>query len=273
MEWFYIVITVLLAVLAVYTVLIAPIPVKEIKKYRGARFAHRGLHGEGAAENSMTAFRRAKEMGFGIELDVRLSSDGELVVFHDDTLDRVVGISGRVDEYTADRLAQMRLSGTEEGIPRFSEVLSEIDGAVPLLVEIKEDAGSSAVSTKAAEMLSEYKGDFIVESFNPLSLGNIKKKLPQVPRGILSMNYQRESREKYGKPLYYALRHLLTNRLCSPSFVAYKHTDADGISLRAARLMGAVTFAWTVRSAEDEEAAKKHGFDGVIFENYIPKDE
>ena len=85
------------------------------------------------------------------------------------------------------------------------------------------------------------------------------------------MNYQRESREKYGAALYYALRFMLTNRICSPSFVAYKHTDSDSISLRAARLMGAVSFAWTVRSPEEEAAALKNGFDGVIFENYLPE--
>ncbi len=272
MDWLFIIIVVLLALLTVYTVLIAPIPTKEIKKYKGARFAHRGLHGEGVAENSMTAFIAARDKGFGIELDVRLSSDGELVVFHDDTLDRVAGVCGRVDEYTAEQLAQIKLSGTEDGVPRFTDVLAAIDGAVPLLVEIKEDAGKSAVSAKTAEILAQYKGDYIVESFNPLSLGNIKKKLPTAERGILSMNYQRESREKYGKFLYYALRFLLTNRLCSPSFVAYKHTDHDSISLKAARLMGAVAFAWTVRSAEEEAAALANGFDGVIFEGYIPEE-
>ena len=77
----------------------------KIAAYRGVNLAHRGLHGEGAAENSMTAFRRAKEAGFGVELDVRLSKDGELVVFHDDTLTRVAGVEGRVDELT---LAELR---------------------------------------------------------------------------------------------------------------------------------------------------------------------
>ena len=252
-------------------VLIAPVRSKTIGKYRGARFAHRGLHSEGVAENSMSAFVAARDAGFGIELDVRLSSDGELVVFHDDTLDRVAGVSGRVDEFTADQLAQMKLSGTEDGVPRFSEVLAAIDGRVPLLVEIKEDAGNGKVSEKTAEMLAGYSGEYIIESFNPLSLGNVKKLLPAADRGILSMNYQRESREKYGAPLYYALRFMLTNRICSPSFVAYKHTDSDSISLKATRLMGAVSFAWTVRSPEEEAQALKNGFDGVIFENYLPE--
>ena len=269
----YILLGVLFLLIMVYTVLVAPMPRKEMEKYHGARFAHRGLHDDTKAENSMSAFVAATEAGYGIELDVRLSSDGELVVFHDDTLDRVVGRPGRVDEFTADELSQMKLSGTEDGVPRFSEVLSAVGGRVPLLVEIKEDAGNSAVSEKAAEMLAAYDGEYIVESFNPLSLGTVKKKLPEACRGILSMNYQRENSEKYGKFLYYALRFMLTNRICSPAFVAYKHTDHDSISLKAAKLMGATTFAWTVRSPEEEAAAKKHGFDGVIFEGYIPEDQ
>ena len=268
----YIILGLLFVLVTLYTVLVAPAPRKEMEKYRGARFAHRGLHDGTRAENSMSAFLAARDAGYGIELDVRLSSDGELVVFHDDTLDRVVGISGRVDEYTAEQLSEMKLSGTEDGVPRFSEVLAAIDGRVPLLVEIKEDAGNSAVSEKAVELLSAYSGEYIVESFNPLSLGTVKKKLPGACRGILSMNYQRENPEKYGKFLYYALRFMLTNRICSPAFVAYKHTDHDSTSLMAARLMGATTFAWTVRSREEEAAAKKHGFDGVIFEGYIPED-
>ena len=170
----YILLGFLAALLVLAVVLVAPVPTKTIGKYRGVRFAHRGLHSEGVAENSMSAFVAARDAGFGIELDVRLSSDGELVVFHDDTLDRVAGVSGRVDEFTADQLAEMRLSGTEDGVPRFSEVLAAIDGRVPLLVEIKEDAGNSRVSEKTAEMLAGYGGEYIVESFNPLSLGTVK---------------------------------------------------------------------------------------------------
>ena len=261
----------LLLVFAVgFLVLIAPGKKGDIEKYKNVRFAHRGLHNGERAENSMSAFRAAVDAGFGIELDVRLSSDGALVVFHDDTLTRVAKIDGRVDAFTAEELSKMSLSGTGEGVPRFSDVLSMVDGRVPLLIEIKEDAGKYAVSDAVAEIMKGYNGPYIIESFNPLSLGNIKKKLPKATRGFLSQRFLAEP--EYRKPLYFLLQCLLTNRISSPAFIAYNHEHASSIPLRIMRgLFGTVTYAWTVRSPEEEKLAYKHGFDSVIFENYIPE--
>ncbi len=244
---------------------------KEIRKYTEIRYAHRGLHSESAAENSMTAFRLAVEAGYGIELDVRLSKDKRLVVFHDDTADRVCGVSGRIDEYTAEELSGLSLRDTADGVPLFDDVLAMVDGRVPLLVEIKEDAGNSEVSEATAKRLAEYEGEYIVESFNPLSLRTVKKLLPSAERGILSQRYY--AYEQYRKPLYFLLQCLMLNFLCRPSFVAYDHRHYKSFGFKAARkLFGAATFAWTVRSAEEEKAAKAHGFDTVIFEKYIPED-
>ena len=256
-------------ILVVYLILIAPGRKNGIKKYARVKFAHRGLHGDGRAENSMSAFKAAVEAGYGIELDVRLSKDGELVVFHDDTLDRVACVKGRVDEYTAKELGEMSLSGSGEGIPLFSDVLDAVGGRVPLLVEIKEDPGNSAVSEAAAAMLAAYDGAYIVESFNPLSLATVAKRLPRAARGILSHRYY--AYDQYRKPLYFLLQCLLFNRICRPAFVAYDHRHARSLSLRLARIMGAVTFAWTVRSEEEEAQAYKNGFDSIIFENYRPE--
>ena len=258
-----------LLLLIAYIILIAPGKKGDIEKYKSVRFAHRGLHNGERAENSMSAFRAAVDAGFGIELDVRLSSDGELVVFHDDTLTRVAKIDGRVDAFSAEELAKMSLSGTGEGIPRFSEVLSMVDGRVPLLVEIKEDAGKYAVSDAVAKIMQDYGGPYIIESFNPLSLGNIKKKLPSATRGFLSQRFL--SDPNYRKPLYFLLQCLLTNRICSPSFIAYNREHAGAFALKVIRLFGTVTYAWTVRSPEEEAEAYRRGFDSVIFENYIPE--
>lgn len=265
----YITLGVVLFILIAYIVLVFPGKKGDIEKFKSVKFAHRGLHNEERAENSMSAFRAAVEAGYGIELDVRLSSDGQLVVFHDDTLDRVAGVSGRVDAYTASELAQIKLSGTEDGVPLFSSVLEMVDGRVPLLVEIKEDAGNYAVSDATAQMLATYDGPYIVESFNPLSLGNIAKKLPGATRGILSHRYY--AYENYRKPLYMLLQLLLLNRVCKPAFVAYDHHHAGSVSLKVARLLGATTFAWTVRSEAEEAAAYENGFDSIIFENFLPE--
>lgn len=250
--------------------LIAPKNRKEMERFKSVHYAHRGLHNAERAENSMSAFKAAVDGGWGIELDIRLSKDGKLVVFHDDTLDRVCGREGKVIDFTADELATFKLKGTEDGVPLFSDVLKLVDGKVPLLVEIKEDPGNSAVSLAACEMLDGYKGEFIVESFNPLSLKTVKDKRPKLVRGILSHRYYEY--EPYRKPLYFVLQSLLLNVLCRPAFIAYDHRHASSFALRSVRKLFRVpTLAWTVRSQDEENTAVKNGFDGIIFENYIPK--
>lgn len=239
-------------------------------KYKGVKYAHRGLHDRHRAENSMSAFRAAVEAGFGIELDVRLSSDGELVVFHDDTLDRMTKEKGRVDSRTAKELSEITLGDTSDTVPLFSEVLKMVGGRVPLLVEIKEDQGKYGVTEKTAELLRDYKGEFIIESFNPLALARVKKLMPEVARGFLSQNFL--SDKKYRGVIYFLLQNLLTNVLCRPDFIAYNHRDYKNSPLKLVRTIFDVpTFAWTVRSESEERAAKSHGFDSVIFEGYTPK--
>lgn len=239
-------------------------------KYKSVKYAHRGLHNGVRAENSMSAFRAAVEAGFGIELDVRLSSDGELMVFHDDTLDRMTKEKGRVDSRTAKELSEITLGGTSDTIPKFSEVLRLVDGRVPLLVEIKEEQGKYGVTEKTAELLRDYNGEFIIESFNPLALARVKEIMPEIPRGFLSQNFL--SDKKYRGFVYFLLQNLLLNVICRPDFIAYNHRDYKNAALRLVRSMfGVPTLAWTVRSEREEQEAIKHGFDSVIFEKYTPQ--
>lgn len=259
----------LVVLILLYLFLIAPRNRRQMNKFKSVMYAHRGLHNGERAENSMSAFRAAVEGGYGIELDVRMSRDGRLVVFHDDTLDRVCGREGKVIDFTADELAAFSLNGTADGIPLFTDVLKLIDGRVPLLVEIKENPGNSRVSEKTCEILRDYEGEYIIESFNPLSLRTVKGIMPHIPRGILSHRYY--SYEQYRKPLYFILQSLLLNFLCRPAFIAYDHRHASAFGLRLIRrLFRTPTLAWTVRSAEEEATARKAGFDGIIFESYIP---
>ena len=240
-----------------------------IEKLLLKRYAHRGLHDGTRAENSISAFRAAVEAGYGIELDVRLSSDGELVVFHDDTLERTTDFSGRVDSFTAEELSKMKLCGTGDGIPTFREVIRLVDGRVPLLVEIKEDAGKYGVTEKTCEMLREYRGEYMIESFNPLALGRVRKLMPEACRGILSQNFL--SDEKYRTPTHFLLEILALNVICRPHFVAFniKHSGNAALKLTR-RIFGAPTLAWTVTSEEEERLAAKEGFDTTIFEGHTP---
>ena len=266
---FIIIFAVLAFLFAFYLFLMAPKKTKDMEKYKNKYYAHRGLHNSERAENSMSAFRAAVEAGYGIELDVRLSKDGKLVVFHDDTLDRVCGREGKVIDFTADELATFSLSGTSDGIPLFTDVLSLVDGKIPLLVEIKENPSDSSVSTTTCEILKNYHGDYIVESFNPLSLKVVKKMLPDASRGILCQQYMK--RKNLKKPLYFFMQMLVGNFACRPAFIAFYHEHWRSGALRIARALFKVpTIAWTVKSPEDEMLARKHGFDGIIFENYLP---
>ena len=244
---------------------------REIEKYKTVKFAHRGLHGEGVAENSISAFAAAKREGFGIELDVQLSSDGELVVFHDATLNRVCGVEGRVKDFTAAQLSRLSLLGTAEGIPTLSQVLELIDGSVPLLIEIKMENGEHGIAEKLVSVIEGYKGDFIVESFNPLGLRVIKKLRPDVLRGILSCEYMKRDEYK-GKLLYRLLENLMLNFLMRPDFIAYEQVGyANGFLRFIRRAFAPPLFAWTVKSADEETQAISHGFDTVIFEGYMPE--
>ncbi len=270
MPWYFwagIILAVFAFIFLVYLFLVFPGKKKEMEKYKNVKYAHRGLHNEERAENTLSAFRSAVEMGYGIELDVRLSSDGELVVFHDDDLKRAANIDKRVDSLTAKELSELKLFGLDEGVPTLKEVLELVDGKIPLLVEIKEDKGNRRVSDKTAQVLKDYKGPLLIESFNPMSLARIKKQMPNTLRGLLSERFFKDKR--FRKPMYFVLEHLLFNVVCRPAFIAYYHTDYKNNSFKLCRALGAGTVAWTVNSKEEEEAALKNGFTSVIFEDYL----
>ena len=145
-------------------------------------YAHRGLHTKDrlVPENSLAAFRRAAERGYGIELDVQLSRDGKVVVFHDDTLDRVTGVVGRVDSYDWEDLRKMHLCGTDETIPLFTEVLANIKGAGPLIVELKTGHRNIELCEKTLAILRTFDQDFCIESFNPFIVSWFRKNAPDI---------------------------------------------------------------------------------------------
>ena len=265
----------ILVVIGVWIFLIAPGKNKKMDKFKTVKYAHRGLHGTvGAdsfcAENSLTAFARAAEHGFGIELDVQATSDGEAVVFHDSTLDRVTGVSGKVKEKTLAELKELRLSGTEDTVPTLREVLDLVDGRVPILVELKETGSDHTISEKSAEILSSYSGDFIVESFSPLAFGAIKEKLQGVPCGFLVDKHTKY--EKSRTMLHRLLQRCLFNCVARPAFIALNHKTPKLFPVGFIRsLFGTPVIAWTVKSAEDEAAAYRNGFSGIIFEGYLPE--
>ena len=129
--------------------------------------AHRGLHDDIRPENSMPAFKAAIEEGYTIEIDVHLSSDGHIVVFHDDNLKRVCGVDKKVAKCTLKELKTMKLKGTDNTIPTFDEFLALVDGKVGILCEIKGlNPYDNSISKAVCERLKTYKGKIALQSFN-----------------------------------------------------------------------------------------------------------
>lgn len=260
----------LLGAAGAYIVAIMPRMRRRAEQMNGVFYAHRGLHSQerGIPENSMAAFRRAVEAGYGIELDVQLSKDERPVIFHDVTLKRVCSVDGRVSDYTYEELRQFPLAGTKERIPLLSEVLDLVDGRVPLLVELKCPDFRALVCRRADEVLSDYRGEYTVESFNPFALYWYRRHRPDICRGQLAMNFQRQEGH-YGLDRF-AARHLLTNFIARPDFIAYDIRDKEAVSKNLCRrLFHCPSAAWTVRSPEQLKRVQPY-YDSFIFEGFRP---
>ena len=161
------------------------------RPYEERYIAHRGLfdNERGYPENSLPAFERAVDYGYGIELDVQYTKDRELVVFYDDDLFRMCGVKRKVKDCTFEELQRYPLLKSGEPIPLFTDVLDIIDGKVPLIVEIKTADSWLETTEGTAKILDGYKGCCCVESFHPLVLAWLKKNRPETIRGQLSNHY------------------------------------------------------------------------------------
>ena len=213
-------------------------------------YAHRGLHKEGVPENSLAAFEDACRAGFGIELDVQLSHDGEVMVFHDYTLIRMTGCDKKLCELDAKELMTLTLAGTDQTIPTLKQVLALVDGRVPLLVELKGESFDTSLCAKVADLLRDYKGAYCLESFNPLLIGNMKKEFPEAFCGLLYTNVCREKKKK--SALNLALTAMALNVVARPDFIAFDKADRDTLPVKiTTQLFGAPKFVWTVRTQEE----------------------
>ncbi len=232
----------------------------------GRNYAHRGLHrvDKSVPENSIPAFDAAARIGYGIELDVRLSADGRVVVFHDDDLKRICGVNARVDELTWDELSTLRLCGTPNRIPLFSEVLAVIDGRCPIIVELKRCRRHAELCKKTYELLMAYKGRYCIESFDPRIVFWFRRHAPDILRGQLSTRMS-ELGKSCGKFQAFCLSRLLTNFIARPHFIAYQ-IGRKPLAVRLCELMGAMRVAWTSLEWKTEEHT-----DAVIFQFYRPR--
>ena len=242
----------------------------KLKDLRGWSYAHRGLHDATSPENSMSAFSKAVEAGYGIELDVHLMKDGNLAVIHDSSLKRTAGVDKKIEDLTGEDLLNYRLEGTEESIPLFTDVLQMVDGKTPLIVEIKVETNNfKAVTEATCKVLENYHGTYCVESFDPRVVAYVRKHYPQFVRGQLAHNSLSES-SPVPKFLRFLLTYDLLNFLVVPDFIAYRYQDRKTLSNFLCRKLWRVQgVSWTITDEKQYHTAKKEGW-VPIFENFKP---
>ena len=250
----------------------------DLPEFYGRLYAHRGLFSNGtpdAPENSMAAFRLAARHGYGIELDVHISADGELFVFHDDNMRRMCALDRKITSLSSSEIEKNRLLGGEQHIPRFSEVLSLVGGQVPLIIELKCEAADppDPLCRAVTEMLSGYDGAYCIESFNPYVVRWFRKNAPGVFRGQLSEMFLTKKSSSGSTAVRFAMQNLWLNAICRPDFVAYNCLHRHALAFRLWRhVLGMPAACWTVRDVETlEELRLRRDCDAIIFEGFSPE--
>jgi glycerophosphoryl diester phosphodiesterase len=239
------------------------------RDFLGPPIAHRGLHdrAERRIENSRAAVAAAVEAGYGVEIDVQASADGEAMVFHDDTLDRLTGETGPIRARSATELRAMRLRGSTETIPTLAEILAL--ATTPLLVEIKDQSGCfgpkgvGPLAERVAALLAAHPGPVAVMSFNPDTVAAFAEAAPAIARGLTA-----------GPPEDFpgaadpgALARLERAGALGADFVSYNWRALPTPETAALRARAVPVLCWTIRSAEEEAQARRHA-DNVTFEGY-----
>ena len=267
----WIILIILLAILAFLTH--PSLNFHKVHRWRGQQFAHRGLHdlSRGIVENTLPAFEAARDAGYGMELDIQFSKDMQVVVFHDNDLVRLCGDSRKVCQLTLAELRALPLAGREDArIPTLREVLDAVDGRTPLLSELKNGGSNPQLCQALMDLLRDYPGEYIVESFNPLIVTWFRLHAPHVVRGQLVgplQSYQPEVNAIAG----FVMAGLLLNCLSRPDFVAYDATAPRFFSPHFQRCVYRTPMAaWTVRAPELEAIIRRRGEIG-IFEEIRPK--
>ena len=229
-------------------------PTTEIRWLTRTPIAHRGLHdvAAGRPENSLAAFAHACLHGFPIELDVQLTRDRRVVVFHDRALRRLTHAGGSVRHLDAARITSLRLHGSDERIPSLEDVLALVAGRVPLLIDLKPQVLSPLLERQLLAALGDYRGEVAIQSFNPRALWALHRRDGRHPAGQLSGRM----------PVLWSFAH--------PAFLGCNVEALPSRAVRRWRDRGVITLAWTVRSA-DQARRVMPLVDNYIFENFVPR--
>lgn len=223
--------------------------------------AHRGFWNDKVNENSIKAYQNAVDNGYPIEIDLFESIDGVLYSFHDDNLLRMTGENGNIFEKTSAEIDKLRLNNSNDKIPTFDDVLSICENKVPLLIELKDQPSKTFVKN-VLDRLKTYKGEYAIQSFNPLYINQVRKYNKKIIRGILTANIVL----KKNKFIRFVISKMPLNFLCKPDFISRSIT---GLPLPKRKVKHRPVLAWTVTSQKDYESVKPY-CNNIIFEHFIP---
>ncbi|MGY6411269.1 MAG: glycerophosphodiester phosphodiesterase family protein [Alkalilacustris sp.] len=246
-------------------------------EFRARPIAHRALHGPGRPENGLAAVEAAVQAGWGIEIDLQGSADGQAMVFHDPTLERLTDRSGPLRAHQAADLARIPLSGGQgETIPTLAQVLRAVAGRVALLIELKDQAPTpggddGALEAATAAALAGYAGPVAVMSFNPGMIARMAGLAPDIPRGLVTFAWPDSAAPDLAPESRDRLRAIADFDAVGAAFVSHDHRDLDRPAVAALKARGAPVLCWTIRSAEDAARARRIA-DQITFEGFTPAD-
>ena len=238
-------------------------------------FAHRGLHNaaRGIYENSRAAFIAAIEHGYGIELDVQMSRDGQAIVFHDDTLDRLTDQCGPVRAMTAADLTGLTIGTSTDRIEPLADILNLIDGRVPVLIEIKDQSltlseTDGKLEYAVAQAVANYSGPSAVMSFNPHAMFHINTTAPDVICGLTTCNFTPDEWPEVDAQRLRELDKIPDFDQLGAVFVSHDVNDLGNPALTALRKRGVPILCWTVQS-QKQAASLDQLVDNITFENFL----
>ena len=234
--------------------------------------AHRGLHSPGVPENSLAAAQAAIDAGYGIELDIQPDATGAPLVFHDYDLPRLTGATGFIAAQSPDAVRALRLLGTDHPVPTFAQFLDLVAGQVPLLVEIKDPdmrlgPNVGDLAARVADALTGYDGPVAVMSFNPHVIAAFRAIAPDVPVGLTTCAFDPADWRGVPPDRCADLSAIPDFDRVGASFISHDKGDLANPRVDALKAMGVPILCWTVRSPEQEAAARRIA-DNITFEGY-----
>lgn len=233
--------------------------------------AHRGLHDakNGVVENTRSAFARAIAQNYAIECDLQVSGDGEAVVFHDETLDRLIEAQGRVADHSAAELKAMSFKVGSDHIQTLGELLDQVWGQVPLVIELKSLwDGDETLARRAVTAVSDYDGPFCFMSFDPGVIAAVRRLAPDIIRGIVADSFTHEEYNKLPEAERIRLRELAHLGQTQPDFISYYWRELPFPTVTRFREAGRPVICWTIRNEADAVAAQRVS-DQITFEGFL----